>query len=88
MPRHDCLWNTPTPGGLSNVLQNSFNVDDNITSTAEEYDYDFLFDGPPRDYSNWQCEHIVNISIPDDPDWFYLYTGIISHRRGDLIRSR
>ena len=40
MPRHDCLWNTRTPGGLSNVLQNSFNVDDNVTSAAEEYDYD------------------------------------------------
>ncbi len=23
MPRHDCLWNTPTSGGLSNVLQNT-----------------------------------------------------------------
>ena len=68
MPRHDCLWNTPTPGGLSNVLQNSFNVDDNVTSAAEEYDYDLLFDGPPRDYSNWQGENIVNKSIPDDPD--------------------
>ena len=54
VPRHDCLWNTPTPGGLSNVLQNSFNVDNNVTSAAEEYDYDLLFDGPPRDCSNWQ----------------------------------
>ena len=53
MHRHDCLWSTPTPGGLSNVLQNTFNVDDNVMSAAEEYDYDLLFDGPPRDYSNW-----------------------------------
>ena len=45
-----------------------FNADDNVTSAAEEYDYDLLFDGPPRDYSNWQGEHIVNTSIPDDPD--------------------
>ena len=59
---------TPTPGGLFNVLQNCFNVDDNVTSAAEEYDYDLLFDRPPRDYSNWQGEHIVNTSIPDDPD--------------------
>jgi hypothetical protein len=28
------------------------NVDDNITSAAEEYDYDLFFDGPPRDSSN------------------------------------
>jgi hypothetical protein len=46
----------------------TFNFDDNITSAAEEYDYDLLFDGPPRDYSNWPGEHIVNTSIPDDPD--------------------
>ena len=81
MPRHDCLWNTPTPGGLSNVLQNSFNVDDNVTSAAEEYDYDLLFDGPPRDYSNWQGENIVNKSIPDDPD------GIIYTPESDLIEE-
>jgi hypothetical protein len=81
MPRHDCLWNTPTPGGLSNVLHNSFNVDDNVTSAAEEYDYDLLFDGPLRDYSNWQGEHIVNTSIPDDPD------GIIYTPESSLIKE-
>jgi len=68
MPRHDCIWNTPIPGGLSNVLQNNFNKDDNITSAIEEYDYDLLFDGPPRDYSDWQGETIIHTSIPEDPD--------------------
>ena len=68
MPRHDCLWNTPTPGGLSNVLQNNFNTEDNVTSASEEYDYNLLFDGPPRDYSNWQGENISTTSILDDPD--------------------
>jgi hypothetical protein len=75
------MEHTYPSGGLSNVLHNSFNVNDNITSAAEEYDYDFLFDDPPRDYSNWQWEHIVNTSIPDDPD------GIIYTPQSSLIEE-
>ena len=68
MPRHDVLWNTPLPGGLSNVTHNDSNSNDNITSADEEYDYDLLFDGPPKDYSDWQGEKLISDSIPDDPD--------------------
>ena len=68
MPRHDVIWNTPLPGGLSNVTHNDSNSNDNITSADEEYDYDLLFDGPPKDYSDWQGEKLISDSIPDDPD--------------------
>jgi len=51
MPRHDCMWNTPIPGSLSRVLDNKSNSEDNVTTAAKEYDYDLLFDGPPKDYS-------------------------------------
>lgn len=68
MPRHDCLWNSFIPGGLSQITPNTSNSEDNITSNAEEYDYDLLFDGPAKDLEGWRGDPIVNTTIPDDPD--------------------
>jgi hypothetical protein len=68
MPRHDCLWNSFIPGGLSQITPNTSNSEDNITSNAEEYDYDLLFDGPAKDLEGWCGDPIINTTIPDDPD--------------------
>ena len=68
MPRHDCLWNSFIPGGLSQITPNTSNSEDNITSNAEEYDYDLLFDGPAKDLEGWRGDPIIKTTIPDDPD--------------------
>ena len=69
MTRHDCLWNSFIPGGLSQITPNTSNSEDNITSNAEEYDYDLLpFDGPAKDLEGWRGDPIINTTIPDDPD--------------------
>ena len=61
MPRHDCLWNSFILGSLSQITPNISNSEDNITSIAEQSDYDLLFEG-------WQADKIINTTIPDDPD--------------------
>ena len=68
MPRHDCLWNSFIPGGLSQITPNTSNSEDNITSNAEEYDYDLLFDGPAKDLKGWRGDSLINTTKPDDPD--------------------
>ena len=68
MPRHDCLWNSFILGSLSQITPNTSNSEDNITSIAEQSDYDLLFDGPTVDLEGWQADKIINTTIPDDPD--------------------
>jgi hypothetical protein len=61
MPRHDCLRNSfIIPGGLSQITLNTSNSKNNITSNAEEYDYDLLFDGPAKDLEGWRGDPIIN----------------------------
>ena len=42
MCRHDCLWNGSNPGALSDVLANTSNDIDLVTTSEEEFDYTLI----------------------------------------------
>jgi hypothetical protein len=49
MCRHDCFWNCSTPGALSNVIANTSNDTDLVTTSEEEFDYTLIgIDTQPR----------------------------------------
>jgi hypothetical protein len=49
MCRHDCLWNCSTPGALSDVIANTSNDTDLVTTSEKEFDYTLIgMDTQPR----------------------------------------
>ncbi len=50
MCRHDCFWNCSTPrGALSDVIANTSNDTDLVTTSEEEFDYTLIgMDTQPR----------------------------------------
>jgi hypothetical protein len=49
MCRHDCFWNCSTPGALSDVITNTPNDTDLLTTSEEEFDYTLIgMDTQPR----------------------------------------
>jgi hypothetical protein len=42
MCRHDCFWNCSTPGALSDVIANTSNDTDPVTTSEEELDYTLI----------------------------------------------
>jgi hypothetical protein len=42
MCQHDCFWNCSTPGALSNVIANTSNDTDLVTTSEEEFDYTLI----------------------------------------------
>ncbi len=49
MCRHDCFWNCSAPGALSDVIANTSNDTDLVTTSEEEFDYALIgMDTQPR----------------------------------------
>jgi hypothetical protein len=49
MCRHDCFWNCRTKGALSDVIANTSNDTDLVTTSEEEFDYTLIgMDTQPR----------------------------------------
>jgi len=67
MPRHDCLFNNSPASALTNYEVNTSNNADGVTSTEEEFDYDFLF-GPRVDPSLWEASDINEEAVDEDTD--------------------
>jgi hypothetical protein len=42
MSRHDYFWNCSTPGALSDVIANTSNDTDLVTTSEEEFDYTLI----------------------------------------------
>jgi hypothetical protein len=49
MCRHDCFWNYSTPGALYDVIANTSNDTDLVTTSEEEFVYTLIgMDTQPR----------------------------------------
>eukprot|EP01035_Chromulina_nebulosa_P025366 gene25366-33109_t len=54
MGRHDCLWNSSEPGALADVIINTSNEEDQVTTSQEEFDYSLIgMDVQPEPTSHW-----------------------------------
>ena len=68
MCRHDCLWNSSEPGALADVLTNTSNEKDQVTTSEEEFDYSLIgMDVKPEPTSHW-IDNGADASVVQDVD--------------------